>query len=604
MENVIIMRKKWLCIFSIIVANTLLFAQETLVTDVSDEVAIDFERVAPKNPVPPDPATEDAIEISPEEQRMMDQELSEYSDEPLIEEMKAVILTSPNTRLPYDLYSEAKGVVIYNLKLPSAGYELLSKALMPIFYKQPLSQRKIIQIKHKILLEYKEMYHPLVIVNIPEQEITDGVLVVEIYESVLEDIVIKGNRWFSDESIRKCFSLKEGKPIDYGKLLNDLSWVNRNPFRSASAIFIPGEMEGTTDIDVMVKDRVPFRIYGGVENTGFKQTDQWRGNAGFNWGNVWGIGHMLSYQYTHSLKGDFYHSHTGVYKWPLSWQHMLTAFGGFSRVRSKDDSNYRTTGDSWQLSGRYDIPLPTKGEILHDLIFGADFKKTDNNLDYGGERILINSLDIFQFLLDYHLTYNLSKSESYFGLQVFSSPGKFFPKQSDALYNQLRTGAKVVYVYGKLAAYHEQVFGKGFSMRFNLEGQLSSQNLIQSEQFGLGGMYSVRGYLERVVNVDNALQANFELRLPSFRVLSVGEKLKQDSLTILGFIDYGFGAQHSKKEANNDRPQYNLLGVGPGVRYSVNRFLSMRFDYGFQLVKSIGDKNRGGRAHFACTVGF
>lgn len=45
-----------------------------------------------------------------------------------------------------------------------------------------------------------------------------------------------------------------------------------------------------------------------------------------------------------------------------------------------------------------------------------------------------------------------------------------------------------------------------FEARFR--GQLASTNLLPSEQMGLGGYNSVRGYLERQVNVDNGLIVN------------------------------------------------------------------------------------------------
>lgn len=51
------------------------------------------------------------------------------------------------------------------------------------------------------------------------------------------------------------------------------------------------------------------------------------------------------------------------------------------------------------------------------------------------------------------------------------------------------------------------------------QGQIASRNLLSSEQLGLGGLYTVRGYDERILNTDNGLFLSGELALSSIQVL-------------------------------------------------------------------------------------
>jgi hypothetical protein len=46
-----------------------------------------------------------------------------------------------------------------------------------------------------------------------------------------------------------------------------------------------------------------------------------------------------------------------------------------------------------------------------------------------------------------------------------------------------------------------------------------------------------------------------------------------------------------------------LLGIGPGIRYEFNPYISARFDFGFKFHKVPGD-DRFGLAHFSFTAGY
>jgi hemolysin activation/secretion protein len=69
----------------------------------------------------------------------------------------------------------------------------------------------------------------------------------------------------------------------------------------------------------------------------------------------------------------------------------------------------------------------------------------------------------------------------------------------------------------------------------------------------------------------------------------------KDQLQFLGFVDYGGTTLHHVTPSDIN-PDTNLLGVGPGVRYAITPYLSVRFDYGFQLIKTgfgNGEHSRG-----------
>ena len=169
---------------------------------------------------------------------------------------------------------------------------------------------------------------------------------------------------------------------------------------------------------------------------------------------------------------------------------------------------------------------------------------------------------------------------------------KWLGEQSDSDYKDVRFQAKSSYLYGRLTFAPMIRLPKDFSFTMTYRGQVSSQNLLPSEQAGLGGYDSVRGYKEREVNVDNAFLVSSELR--TMPLSFIGKKAFKDYLQFLIFLDYAIG-RDVRTEQNNPKTYY-LLGAGPGIRYQIASYLTFRSDLGFQLKKL---DSRGFRFHFS-----
>jgi len=81
-----------------------------------------------------------------------------------------------------------------------------------------------------------------------------------------------------------------------------MNWLNTNPFRTVDLKFEPGEKEGTTDLVMDVKDRLPFRAYTTFDNYGIDLTGKNRQSLGFNLGNMFSLDQQAGFQYTTSWK--------------------------------------------------------------------------------------------------------------------------------------------------------------------------------------------------------------------------------------------------------------------------------------------------------------
>jgi hemolysin activation/secretion protein len=441
------------------------------------------------------------------------------------------------------------GVRSYGVEVPGGFYKF-EKAIFAEFDGDPLTVDLLQNLKQKIVTYYRENGHPVVSVDIPFQDVTDGVVQIIIMEGVIDKVEFKGNRWFSTRLLQSYSRLKSGDHVDKKILVSDLAWMNRNPFRQTDVVFAAGDEEGTTNLEFVTKDRLPLRVYIGGDNTGTDATGKVRWFAGITWGNAFDADHQFTYQATVSSDFHKFVAHTVDYVAPLPWRHVFQVYGGYAEIHPHIH-DFHSEGKNGQGSLRYRIPLfPNGTGYLSELTFGFDYKYTNSNfffLDNENTPIIVGQVNITQIMGAYSFAKETPHNKFWLDAQVYYSPGKWLPHQSNEDFQKFRPDAKNKYMYGRLALGDIVTFGKGFSIYFLSRFQGSSEPLLPSEQFGLGGYDTVRGYEEREVNLDNAVCLNLELRTPKFTIFDKFDRKRKikDELYFFVFADYAYGVNNA-----------------------------------------------------------
>lgn len=552
--------------------------------------AQDFERVAPKTPTDYEGRGGEIYGPSGGISSVPD------GDKIIIPELKGVILTSEPVSQA-EIKRSVGNVETWNIQVPDSlrGLKLL---ISRQYFHKPLTRQGLLELKQEIILYYRQAGRPVITLEIPEQKITDGVLQIIVIEGKLGKVKVEGNKHFKDETLSQYVRLEEGQTIDSDILISDLNWMNRNPFRQVDVVYTPGEIAGTTDIRLLTLDRRPWRVFGGVDNTGYDETENTRLFVGANLGNLFGLDHLLSIQFTSAPNTSRFWALTGNYTIPLPWRDVWSFYGGYSQVRGDMDTpGLKNKGYSAQASTRYNFLMEPYPGYLHDLEVGADFKRTNNDLEFGGERVFRQSINLTQLVFGYNGAYDSEWFKASLTLEVYYSPGTWLPDQSNADYRAARYKGNSHYLYTRFAFAPIIRLPKDFAFAVTFRGQAATRNLIASEQFGLGGYNTIRGYKEREVNVDDAFLTSVELR--SAPLSFIERKTFKDILQFLIFLDYGIG-RNVQREPEEKASQY-LLGFGPGVRYDVNPYLNFRGDLGFQLHKL---DSRGFRFHFGLVASY
>ncbi len=481
----------------------------------------------------------------------------------------------------------ADGVVVG----PGSQLDLLRstefKAAIQPLIGQPINTYNLGRLQREIILFFRKNHRPLVDAVLPDQEsVGNGVVQFFVLEGKLGKVEVEGNKHFKTELFTKNLSLRPGDVIDSQELLSDIDWMNRNPGRHVDASFRRGEKLGESDVVLRVKDRFPIRGYVGYENNGPLNVGEDRLFAGFNWFNAFGLDHRLSYQYTTDIDFELLQAHSLSYEIPLPWRHTLSFYGGYA----ESEADFNTTllnqeGSSIQVSGRYEIGLGRVGNFSHLVNFGLDFKRLDNTLEFGGFPVFGGELDIFQVALQYRSECTDKWGSTGLKLDTFWSPGDITASNDDNAFRVYRgPDADSSYVYTRLTLERMTKLPADFSWVVRAAGQLSSQNIPTSEQLGIGGSMGPRGYDEREANGDNGYLIVNEIYSPSLPLFSLINKKAGDQLKLLAFFDMG-QTQNIDLQPNDD-PHLQLMSAGVGLRYQFRTNLSVRFDYGWQLMDS------------------
>lgn len=486
--------------------------------------------------------------------------------------------------------------------------------LMESFIGERVSEANIKNVQREIILYYRGRGRSVVDVVVPEQtSIGAGVLQIFVMEAVLGTVSVEGNRWTKPHRVSENLHLEEGAPIDTTQLLKDVNWLNTNPGRQISPSLKPGSGLGLSDVVLQIDEGRPYRVFAGIENTGPRFTGSERFFVGGNWYNAFGVDHRLSYQYTSDVELQFLRAHSASYEIPLPWRHTLTVFGGYADAESDfPTGGIVQEGSSWQTSVRYNMPLPKIRTYGHDLSLGFDFKRFNNDLEFGGLTVFATDVDVAQFSAQYRGSLPDRFGATTASVAGYFSPGDLLGDNNDNVsFGLARAGAEADYMYGRANLERHTKLPWNCAWRVRAQGQLADGNLQSSEQLGLGGYSTIRGYDERESNGDAGFIVSNEIHFPPFSPGKLLDPEASDRAVILAFYDYGQVEPHDIPPTVAGQDAHVIMeSVGVGFRYSVSKNVSVRFDYGWQLRDSgvltglAGPRPNSSRGHISATVSF
>ncbi len=517
--------------------------------------------------------------------------------------VKSIILLSmpePNTLA-------GLGVDLSHIAAPDP--EALRNRLTPLL-QAPVSPPTLQRIRQAILDHYKEAGHPFLDVGFPPQDVTDGTLSVIVTEYRVGSVKTEGNAWFSDQLLLDAAGLKPGAMIDKPDLDRRVTELNANPFLKMTPEFQSGHDPGTTDVTLKAEDRLPVDFSLGYGNTGNPTTGWDRWNLGATWGDALHLGQTLTYQLSTSssfwqgIRKDLLRSeeasfvgHTIAWSAPLRWGHTLQLSAGYQRQVPQIGPDLASVGITDLLGVLYQIPLSE----TQQLAFGMDYKRSNNQLSFGGATVQSGFTEVEEASVHYNLSLNSAYGQTLIANDLYLSPGGLSSFNRDSAFQPSGTaqsgtpGARARYAYNKLTVTQIVPLPREFGLVLRATGQEATGTLLGSEQLSIAGSDAVRGYQEFGLAGSRGLLFSAELRGPVFHI-----GLPNDSLQPHIFVDQG---QAWNPTASQSAPAYShTASVGVGGRYQVDRYFSLRMEEGWQLIRSERQAANGAFLHIAATA--
>lgn len=440
-----------------------------------------------------------------------------------------------------------------------------------------------------------------VYVDIPEQEVTTGVVRLRVVEAKVGRMRVTGSRYFSLGRIKsRVPSLAPGTVPKLPEVQAELALLGQgSPDRTITPVLRPSRTPGRLDVELKVKDSLP--LHGSLEiNDRFAaDTTRLRLGASLRYDNLW--------QREHSIGGSYQVSpqdpqevevFVGNYLWRFAESANLLALYA---VRSNTDvatiGTLGVLGSGTIVGARYTLPLTTLGSYVHTVSLGADYKDFDEQIGFQDADTIKTPISYLMFSSAYSGTWFHDRGVSHLNLQFSLGPRGLGNTQKE--FEAKRFKAAPNFVIVRATVDHLQPLWRDLSLFTRFDVQAADGPLVNNESYAAGGVDSARGYIEAEALGDDALAITTELRAAPLDRLSWGWLGK---LELLGFSDAVLLNVKSPLPGS-DASQF-LWSTGLGLRLSAIDHVQAALFYAYPLVS--GDRTAQGdeRVHFSVGYDF
>lgn len=372
---------------------------------------------------------------------------------------------------------------------------------------------------------YRTHGYEAVGVEIPAQDVRDGVVKLKVVELKVGRLRVVDSRYFSPQDIKdRVPSLKEGAVPNYRDVAQEMVAVNKSADRTITPTLRAGGEPDTIDVDLRVEDRLPLHATMELNDRRSSSTDRLRLSGSLSFSNLFQLEHSLN------LQGQFT-PETPSQSWMASASYVVPlrdtpfTFVGYA-VHSKSDVmatggiGVLGTGNMFGLRALYNAMTGEPGSaFLHQFALGLDYKDFQEDL-IADDAKAKTPIHYYPLSLGYTLSHS---TESYnFDLGLVLSTGLRGLGSSSARYGEKRYTAEANWTTLKFnTSYSRKLFGDWLASA-KLSAQFAGEALISNEQYAAGGLDSVRGYLESQQLGDDGIGGQLQIETPSMHHWSSG----------------------------------------------------------------------------------
>lgn len=418
----------------------------------------------------------------------------------------------------------------------------------------------------------------------------EGSLVsIKVVEGSLESIKVSGTKRLSSNYVRSRLAIATGKPLNQKKLLKALQLLQINPLlKNISAELATGVEPGTSILEVKVTEAKTRNAQIKLDNSRIPSIGSFQRQVQLNESNLLGLGDGLNISYSNTDGSDSWNASYTLPINPRNGTLQINYSNSSTKVIEEPFDILDIEGDSQEYGITFRQPLiqtPSK-----EFAVGITASRRESDIGFletlAGERLPYPSpgadengrtkVSAVRFFQDW--TQRSSKeviaarSQLSVGVNAFDATvndnapdSEFISWRGQAQWVRLLAPETLLLVRGDI--------------------QLADRALLPSEQIGIGGLNTVRGYRQDLLLTDNGLLASAELRYPVLRVPKI-----KGLLSITPFIDFGT-AWNSSDVSRAPIEDNTIVSTGLGLLWQQSDRLSARFDWGIPLVSVDSNNN-------------
>ncbi|MDP5210436.1 ShlB/FhaC/HecB family hemolysin secretion/activation protein [Microbulbifer sp. 2205BS26-8] len=391
-------------------------------------------------------------------------------------------------------------------------------------------------------------------VQIPAQDVENGVVTLTVQEGLLGQIVADDNDQYAQGKLVAPFEDQRGKLVNHADIESGLYLLNDLPALNVTGYFSAGENPGETKLNLKVRDTNRWKASFRVDNHGSLYTGAQRAYATIDWLNPLGIGDALTVGYLKSNPGsdDFVGSELAQLKYsfplisPRTRVQLSTDYNDFGLYDEENENNIINVLDINGLNKSYTFSIDHKFIRSRDFNVTGSLALSDKESDIGGipglDRILSFTNDHVYggevgFYIDslsngFLSMLNIVNTTLQYGEHkntVEKGRGDRFTKLS------LNTSA-LIFLPMPFSDDHSRLILKS-------RAQYSDSNLPGFEQFSLGGANSVRAFSVRDFSADRGgvLSAEWYMSFPDAIDPELFGQRLNDMFQVALIADIGYG---------------------------------------------------------------
>ena len=427
-------------------------------------------------------------------------------------------------------------------------------------------------------------------VTLPEQEVIDGIIYININEGQLDT---------KDPYIIKTDNLRLYKDVLSDYLENALSTgitknglerallnINDLPGISAVSTIQPGVEQGSSKIviNVVEDDLVTGNIT--LDNHGNRYTAKQRSTIKIDVNNPSKIGDKLTITKTFNDDQKFDFSQFD-YEVPVG-QSGLKAFALASRLEFEIGKELKTNPVSLGNADTYEVGLkyPIQRTNNQSVFLKTSFERKEIYNETTG--VLTNDKTVEKAKIGFDFEgRNIFQNDSISGISVSGIFGELDLSKvnSDYTNDQSSTGAKTHGDFSKALfdIYHIHRFTDKINFKYYGSLQYASKNLDSSEKMSLGGVSGVRAYPSGEASGDEGYKFSFEVQYDLSR--------PDMDFDLIGTLFYDYGKIRQYKDSSNitltTPNEYNLSGWGVSFDLIANERVKLNLGW----AQAIGDND-------------